>query len=57
MIVIKADLSHSTVEVGLSQPRLGTDNLTEILDGKDVVLKVEGITADGERAVRIDLCL
>ena len=55
LIVLQIDFCHSTVKIGLGEKWFGLDYLVEVLDGKDVVLKVKGVATYIEHLRRIDL--
>ena len=50
-------LGDRSEEVGLGEIWFAFDDLVEVLDGKDIVLKIEGVPADGSDAVGVELGL
>ena len=54
--IVEADFRHRPIEIRLGQPRLRFDYLIKILNGKHIVLEIQGITPDRHHPVRINLC-
>ena len=56
-IILQTDFRHRAVKIWLGQEWFGLDSLVKILNGQDVVLKIQGIATDVHHLVGIDLRL